>query len=105
MGIRENKVERYLDDEIKKLGGITRKWVSPGRDGAPDRIIIIRGTVIFVEVKTVDGKLSRAQEREHNRLHNAGAVVRTVFGEAHVDTLVKWIAEYCGLVEVPKVYY
>lgn len=97
MGVRENKVEKYLDDEIKKLGGITRKWVSPGMDGVPDRIVIVAGTVIFVEIKTTEGSLSPAQMREHNRLTKCGAVVRTVYGEDHVDTLIQWIAEYCGV--------
>ena len=51
MGVRENKVEKYLDAEVNRLGGITRKWVSPGRDGVPDRIIILNGHICFVEVK------------------------------------------------------
>jgi hypothetical protein len=85
MGVRENKVEKYLDKKITELGGITRKWTSPGRDGVPDRIVIIRGHIWFVEVKTTDGKLSTAQAREHERLAKAGAQVRCVWGERDVD--------------------
>ena len=89
MGVRENKVEKYLDDEVKKLGGITRKWVSPGRDGVPDRIVIVAGVVTFVEVKTTgDGKLSTVQEREHRRLRDSGARVTTVHGHAGVDAFL-----------------
>lgn len=91
MGTRENKVEKYLDSEVKRLGGLTRKWVSPGRDGVPDRIVIIDGTVWFVEVKTVDGTLSMVQGREHARLREAGAQVITVFGEEGVDDYVRTI--------------
>jgi len=97
MGTRENKVESYLDQRVRELGGITRKWVSPGVDGVPDRIIIISGEVIFVEIKTVDGRLSKAQEREHNRLTRHGAKVRTIYGCDHVDTLIDWIEEYVGI--------
>ncbi len=89
MGARENKVERYLDKQVTAIGGITRKWVSPGRDGVPDRIVILNGRVWFVEVKTIDGKLSVAQEREHQRLRDAGAEVFTVFGEQGVDCFVR----------------
>lgn len=89
MGVRENKVERYLNSEIEKLGGITRKWVSPGRDGVPDRICFLRGKVVFVEVKTDDGKLSPVQEREHRRLIEVGARVRVVYGEDDVDLLIE----------------
>ena len=91
MGVRENKVEKYLDKEVKKLGGLTRKWVSPGRDGVPDRICILNGSVMFVEVKTVDGKLSPTQEREQQRLRDAGAAVFTVYGEEGVDEWVQSI--------------
>ena len=89
MGVRENKVERYLDSRIRNAGGITRKWVSPGMDGVPDRIVILRGTVIFVEVKTVNGALSPAQVREHQRLTDHGAIVETIYGESGVDRLIE----------------
>ncbi len=89
MVLRENKVEKYLDDDVQFLGGITRKWVSPGRDGVPDRIAILFGTVWFVEVKTTDGKLSEAQKREHTRLRAAGAKVTTVYGKEGVDEFIR----------------
>ena len=90
MGVRENKVEKYLDQEVTKLGGITRKWVSPGVDCVPDRIVIYKSKVIFVEVKTVDGSYEPSQEREHRRLLDAGACVDTVWGHEGVDA---WIRE------------
>lgn len=92
MGTRENKVETYLNDEVEKLGGITRKWVSPGVDGVPDRIVILKSRVIFVEVKTVDGDLSPWQVREQNRLREHGAVVFTAAGHAEVDLIIKALA-------------
>lgn len=89
MGVRENKVETYLDKEVQKIGGITRKWASPGRDGVPDRIVIIKGEVWFVEVKTTDGVLTHIQEREHKRLRAAGANVTTVYGATQVNDFVR----------------
>lgn len=87
MGKRENKVETYLDTEITKLGGVTRKWV--GRPGVPDRICTVPKLGMFsVEVKTVDGTLEPHQEREHERLRAAGATVYTVYGHADVDLLI-----------------
>ena len=88
MGVRENKVERYLDSEIKKLGGITRKWVSPGVDGVPDRIIFLNGYVLFCEVKTVDGSYEVSQLRELDRLREHDANVCTVWGETGVNQLI-----------------
>ena len=94
MGKRENKVETYLRDEIKLLGGDTRKWVSPGRDGVPDQIVFVHHTQFFVEVKTVDGKLSMAQNREHARLRELGAYVLTVYGNSGVDKLIEDLKTY-----------
>ena len=85
MGKRENKVETYLRDQFKLLGGDTRKWVSPGRDGVPDQLCFLIGEVWLVEVKTVDGELSPAQIREHKRLCALGMRVRTVWGNAGVN--------------------
>tara|TARA_R100001086_G_scaffold176789_1_gene97631 strand:+ start:263 stop:571 length:309 start_codon:yes stop_codon:yes gene_type:complete len=93
MGVRENKVERYLDDHVKALGGITRKWVSPGVDGVPDRIVLI-GKVFFCEVKTCDGGYGPGQLREHDRLREHGATVCTVWGEAGVDQLIEELQLY-----------
>jgi len=90
MGVRENKVERYLRDQIRLMGGDTRKWVSPGHDGVPDQICMVRGDILFFcEVKTVDGMLSDAQIREHVRLRGLGAAVCTVCGNRGVDLLIK----------------
>jgi hypothetical protein len=88
MGTRENKVETYLRDEIKKLNGDTRKWISPGRDGVPDQICFLPHSIFFVEVKTMDGKFQPGQEREHGRLRDLGAHVCTVWGHKGVDALV-----------------
>ena len=88
MGTRENKVETYFKDQIKSLGGTSRKWVSPGYDGVPDQIVIIKFSIFFVEVKTADGHLSTAQKREHERLRDNGANVSTVYGYEGVDMIM-----------------
>ena len=93
MGIRERKVETALDEAVTAIGGITRKWTSPGRPGVPDRIVIYRGRVIFAEIKTTDGHLSGAQKREHQRLDAAGAEVATVYGHAGVQEFVEALDE------------
>ena len=90
MGIRENKVEKYLDSEVIKIGGITRKWVSPGHDGVPDRIVFMPNNhITFVEIKTDDGTLSNVQKREHERLTAQGVKVVTVYGHSDIDELIR----------------
>lgn len=54
-----------------------------------DRIVFYNSEVSFVEVKTVDGRLSTAQIREHERLAATGAIIHVVYGEAGVDSFVR----------------
>jgi Holliday junction resolvase-like predicted endonuclease len=57
----EKHTEAYLVKRVKALGGIAYKW--RGHGGAADRIIVLPdGTVWFVEVKTIGGRLSALQK-------------------------------------------
>ena len=50
--MREKQVEQKLVAEVRKRGGICPKFVSPGFDGMPDRIVLLPGRHFgFVEVK------------------------------------------------------
>ena len=92
--LTEKEVERYLDAEIKKLGGFTRKWVSPNYVGVPDRIIFMpKGHIVFVEVKTNTGHLTVRQQRELEMINNIGATAYACFGKKGVDDLIYWLEE------------
>lgn len=48
----EKHIEQKLVQTVRKHGGLCPKWVSPGFDGVPDRIILMpRGRVAFAELK------------------------------------------------------
>lgn len=79
---RESHVEAYLVENVKRLGGRAYKWVSPQMDGVPDRIVLYRGRVVFVEVKHESGALRPNQRRVHKQIASAGGVVTTVYGIA-----------------------
>ena len=38
--MRESTIEHRLVTEVKKRGGIAPKFVSPGLDGVPDRLVL-----------------------------------------------------------------
>lgn len=90
---RENGVEAYLDKAVREVGGLTRKWVAPGRRGQPDRLCFFpRGYLVIVETKRpVGGTLSPDQEREIRRLLDLGFDVRVISDRIGVRHL---IAEY-----------
>ena len=61
--ILERDIERYLVRRTIEHGGVAYKWVSPGRAGVADRIVLLPGGVVwFVELKTVKGRLSPWQK-------------------------------------------
>lgn len=50
--MRERFIEKKLVDAVKKMGGFAPKFVSPGLDGMPDRIVLFpMGRIAFVELK------------------------------------------------------
>lgn len=79
--MRESELERILVDEVRKVGGRAYKWVSPGNDGVPDRIVFLPGgRVYFLELKTDVGRPSPLQTVQINRLINLGQVAAVVWG-------------------------
>lgn len=81
MGMKESEIERILVDEVKRLGGRAYKWVSPGNDGVPDRIVILPNTTpIFVELKTDTGRLSPLKKNQIQKLKGLGQQVEIVKG-------------------------
>lgn len=71
----ESEIESRLVQEIKKRGGLCLKFVSPGNAGVPDRIVVYRGAVWFVELKTDTGRVRVQQRRQMDRLESQGANV------------------------------
>ena len=66
--MREKAVEEKLIKAVKSMGGICPKWVSPGFDGMPDRIVLLPGRHFgFVEVKA-PGEVPRPLQVSRHRL-------------------------------------
>lgn len=71
--MREKTVEQKLVMAVKKMGGVCPKWVSPGFDGMPDRIVLLPGAKIgFVEVKAPGKKPGPLQASRHGLLRRLG---------------------------------
>ena len=71
--LRESYVERKLTTEAKKRGGLAVKFVSPGFDGVPDRLVLFPGgKVAFVELKAPGKKMRPLQVRRAGQLRMLG---------------------------------
>lgn len=77
----ERETEKKLVDGVRKLGGRAYKFVSPGNDGVPDRIVVLPGiSPVFVELKTETGRLSSLQNVQIKKLKDLGQDVRVLYG-------------------------
>ena len=71
--MKEKTIEKKLVKTAKDMGGVALKFMSPGLDGMPDRIVLLPGGRMgFVEVKS-PGKVPRPlQEARHRMLRMLG---------------------------------
>ena len=86
----ERDIEKWLGERVKELGGLFYKFVSPGNDGVPDRIVILpEGRIYFVELKTKNGRLSPIQEYQIRCLKMRGIDVIVIKG---IDEARRWLS-------------
>lgn len=84
--MRESRIENALTRGVLAAGGGVRKFVTPGRRHAADRLVIIphpegkRGMarIVFVELKAPGKKPRGGQKREHKRLVALGCTVYVI---------------------------
>ncbi len=88
--MRESQIEKKLSEKVKAAGGLCYKFLSPNNPGVPDRIVITpKGDIIFVELKTLTGRMARIQEWQIKRLRDRGCDVRVLWGMKDVTDFIK----------------
>jgi hypothetical protein len=61
--MKEKDVENHFVWAVQRMGGVSYKFISPGRKGVADRIACLPdGSTWFVELKTKGGRLSELQK-------------------------------------------
>ena len=85
----EKQIERKLVEAVKTMGGICPKWVSPGFDGVPDRIVLLpMGRIGFVEVKALGKKPRPLQVSRHRLLERLGFQVFILDSVDRIQTIL-----------------
>lgn len=88
----ERALERGLTAGIASLGqGSLGFKLAPTKRGIPDRLILHGGRAFFVELKTSTGRLSPAQQIQHERFRLAGFEVWTAYGREGVRQVLEAI--------------
>ena len=92
--MRESEIERMLALQAKKMGGMAVKFVSPGLDGVPDRIVLLPGRkMAFVELKAPGKKPRPLQEKRKRQLEAMGFPVYVIDG---LDQIGGVLDEICA---------
>ena len=76
--MRESKIESAFNARIRALGGETRKLTFIGVNGAPDRLALLPGRHILVELKRPKHTPRIRQLREHDVLRAASFEVLVI---------------------------
>ena len=71
--MRDKIIEDKLVKSIRLMGGLAPKFVSPGFDGVPDRLILLpNGRMAFAELKAPGKQLRPLQKRRKRQLEALG---------------------------------
>lgn len=88
----EKKLEQKLVKAVRDISGLALKFVSPGCDGVPDRLILIAyGKVAFVEVKAKGKKPRPIQIRRINQIKNLGFLVFILDDEKDIPSIIQQV--------------
>lgn len=91
----EREIESYIGREVRRMGCLWYKWVSPGARGVPDRILITpQGWVFFIELKTETGVLSPLQKNQISLLESRHQSVYVIRGMDEAKDFIKWLREW-----------
>ena len=87
--MREKTIEAKLVKAVKSLGGLAPKFVSPGLDGVPDRLVLLPGaTISFIELKARGKPLRPLQVRRKRQLEALGFSVYRIDGPEQIGGIL-----------------
>lgn len=90
--MREKAIERKLVKAVQAAGGIAPKFISPGFDGIPDRLVLLPyGKMVFVEVKALGKSPRPLQFARHRLLRRLGFNVYVLDNEEQIDQILREI--------------
>ena len=74
----ESTFQRKLIKEYEAKGWTVIRLLQSNKAGYPDLLCLMPERVLFIEVKSRTGKLSKVQEYRHAELRAAGFEVQTI---------------------------
>lgn len=91
--MNEKYIEQKLVQQVKDIGGLALKFVSPSLDGVPDRILLFANArAWFVELKAPGKKLRPLQEKRKKQLEGLGFKVFVVDSLKKIEEVLNEIS-------------
>jgi len=88
----EKYIEQKLVAAVKKRHGMSPKFVSPGLNGVPDRLVLLpNGKFAFVELKATGKKMRPLQVKRKRQLESLGFLVYCIDGVDQIDEVLREI--------------
>ena len=86
----EKTLEHKFVTEVKRVGGLALKFLSPGFDGVPDRLVLLPGGRLgFVEVKALGKRPRPLQLARHRLLRRLGFKVYVLDDERQIGGIIR----------------
>jgi len=90
----EAEIEKYLVRKIKDINGLCWKFTSPGTKGVPDRIVVVNGMTIFVELKRpLGGRIDPTQAYRVQQIRERGGTAYFINNKNQIKQLVKHLKD------------
>ena len=90
--MREKTIESKLVKAVKNMGGLAPKFISPGLDGVPDRLVLLPGgKIAFIELKAPGKELRPLQVRRKWQLEALGFSVYCIDSPDQIGAILNEI--------------
>ena len=90
--MREKTIEAKLVTAVRQLGGLALKFISPGLDGVPDRLVLLPGgRMAFIELKAPGKEMRPLQVRRKRQLEALGFLVYCIDSPEQIGAILNEI--------------
>lgn len=87
--MKERDIERVFVRMVRQAGGMSLKFISPGCNGMPDRLVLLPdGKMAFVELKAPGRTMRPLQEKRKRQLEALGFFVFCLDGTDQIGGIL-----------------
>lgn len=88
--MKESTIESNFVKQVKAMGGMAIKLISPNFAGLPDRLVLLpHGKIFFVELKATGQKPRPLQIAVHRKLRKLGFDVYVIDSNEKINELLQ----------------